>query len=45
MKIVRQLADWLLDNDRITPEYYNSVLKAILGDFESDELISDELGL
>ena len=39
MKIVRQLADWLLDNDRITSEYYNSVLKAILGDFESDELI------
>ena len=38
MKIVRQLADWLLDNNRITPEYYNKVLTAILGKVESDGL-------
>lgn len=38
MKIVRQLADWLLDNGRITPEYYNKVLTAILGKVDSDGL-------
>lgn len=31
MKIVRQLADWLLQNDRITPERYGHVMDAILG--------------
>lgn len=38
MKIVRQLADWLLDNGRITPEYYNKVLTAILGKVDADGL-------
>ena len=38
MKIVRQLADWLLDNGRITPEYYNKVLTAILGKVDPDGL-------
>ena len=35
MKIVRQLADWLLQNDRITPERYGHVLDAILGDIDT----------
>ena len=32
MKIVRQLAQWLLESDRITPEYYREVLLAIQGE-------------
>ncbi len=36
MKIVRQLADWLLKNDRITPERYGHVLDAILGGVDAD---------
>lgn len=31
MKIVRQLANWLLENDRIDPEKYQKVLAAIQG--------------
>ncbi len=31
MKIVRQLANWLLENDRIAPEKYQNVLAAIQG--------------
>ena len=41
MKIVRQLADWLLENDRITPEEYQKVLAAIqggMGDGEGKKL-------
>ena len=36
MKIVRQLADWLLQNDRITPERYGHVLDAILDGVDAD---------
>ncbi len=31
MKIVRQLASWLLEHDRITPDDYQDVLLAIMG--------------
>ncbi len=31
MKIVRQLANWLLENDRIDPEKYQEILTAIQG--------------
>lgn len=36
MKIVRQLADWLLQNDRITPERYAHVMDAILDGVDAD---------
>ena len=32
MTIVRQLADWLLEHDRISPDRYVNVLSAILGE-------------
>ena len=41
MKIVRQLANWLLENDRIAPEEYQKVLAAIqsgMGDGEGKKL-------
>ena len=40
MKIVRQLANWLLENDRITPERYREVLLAIQGEIvKEDEIL------
>jgi hypothetical protein len=32
MKIIQQLATWLLKNDRITPDEYQNVLTAIMGE-------------
>jgi len=37
MKIVRQLANWLLENDRITPDHYREVLLAIQGEIGKGE--------
>ena len=40
MKIVRQLATWLLENDRITPDRYREVLLAIQGEVvKADEAL------
>ena len=40
MKIVRQLANWLLENDRITPDRYREVLLAIQGEIvKEDEVL------
>lgn len=37
MKIIQQLATWLLKNDRITPDEYQNVLTAIMGEIGDEE--------
>ena len=37
MRIVRQLANWLLENDRISPDYYQEVLLAIQGGIGNED--------